>query len=109
MEIDHIQTQEDISQPYWTEELTPPDDLALILDNDVQYTRQFIRNLRFHQPISAIALNATSGISVKKSLIIDERKTISAIMDEVKYMLDYKVGHYVHHHMLTYDQRKNIF
>ena len=23
-------------------------------------------------------------------------------------MLDYKVGHYVHQHMLTYDQRKNI-
>ena len=29
-------------------------------------------------------------------------------MDEVKNMLDYKVGHYVHQHMLTYDQRKNI-
>lgn len=29
-------------------------------------------------------------------------------MDEVKNMLDYKVGHYVHQHTLTYDQRKNI-
>jgi hypothetical protein len=108
VEIDPIQTQEDISQPYWTEELTPSDDRTLTLDDDVPYTRQSIRNLRFHQPVAAIALKVTSGISVKKSLIIDERKTISAIMDEVKNMLDYKVGHYVHQHTLTYDQRKNI-
>ena len=29
-------------------------------------------------------------------------------MDEVKNMLDYKVGHYVHHQDLTYEQRHNI-
>ena len=72
VDIDPIQGQEDISQPYWTEELTPSDDQTLTLDDDVPYTRQSIRNLRFHQPVAAIALKTASGISVKKSLIIDE-------------------------------------
>ena len=39
---------------------------------------------------------------------MDERKTIAAIMDEVKNMLDYKVGHYVHQKDLTYQQNHNI-
>jgi len=30
--------------------------------------------------------------SVKKALLINEKKTISAIMDEIKNMLDYKTG-----------------
>ena len=53
-------------------------------------------------------MKAASGISVKKSLQIDERRTISAIMDEVKNMLDYKVGHYVRQNDLTYVQKQNI-
>jgi len=36
------------------------------------------------QTIPAVAIKAVSGISVKKSLEIDNRQTISAIMDEVK-------------------------
>ena len=39
---------------------------------------------------------------------MDERKTIAAIMDEVKNMLDYKVGHSVHQINLTYQQNHNI-
>jgi len=38
---------------------------------------------------------------------LDERKTVNAI-NEVKNMLDYKVGHYVHITNLTHDQHKNI-
>jgi len=53
-------------------------------------------------------MKAVSGISVKKSLQIDEQRTISAIMDEVKNMLDYKVGHYVRQDDLTYVQKQNI-
>ena len=69
--------------------------------NYLSYTRQFIRNLKFHQPVAAVVLKASSAISVKKALLVDERKTIAAIMDEVKNMLDYKVGHYVHQKDLT--------
>ena len=53
-------------------------------------------------------MKAVSGISVNKSLEIDERWTISPIMDEVKNMLDYKVRHYVRQVDLTYDQKQNI-
>ena len=35
-------------------------------------------------------------------------KRISAIISEVKNMLDYKVGHYIHPDQLTYEKRKNI-
>ena len=39
---------------------------------------------------------------------MDESKTIAEIMDEVKNMLDYKVGHYVNQKDLTYQQNHNI-
>ena len=39
---------------------------------------------------------------------MDERKTMAAIMDEVKNKLDYKVGHYVHQKDLTFQQNHNI-
>ena len=32
---------------------------------------------------------------LKKPVLINEKKTISDIMDEIKNMLDYKVGHYI--------------
>jgi hypothetical protein len=67
----------------------------LTLPDDVPYLRRSIRQLRYHQPIDAVALKTSSGISVKKALLINEKKAITAIMDEVKNMLDYKVGHYV--------------
>ena len=78
----------------WIKQPTQKEDISLTLDDDIPYTRDSIRNLRFHQPVQVIAMKAVSGISVKKSLEIDERRTISVIMDEVKNMLDYKVGHY---------------
>ena len=84
-----------------------PDNL-LIVSEDVPYLRRSTRNLRFHQPIDATVLKATSGISVQRALQINEKKTITAVMNEVKNMLDYKVGHYVHQFDLTYDQKKNI-
>jgi hypothetical protein len=84
-----------------------PDNL-LIVSEDVPYLRRSTRNLRFHQPIDATVLKATSGISVQRALQINEKKTITAVMNEVKNMLDYKVGHYVHQSDLTYDQKKNI-
>ena len=74
---------------YWQQ---PIDDDLLTISEDIPYLRQSTRNLRFHHPVDAVALKATSGISVKKSLQVDERKTITAIMDEIKNMLDYKVG-----------------
>jgi len=49
-----------------------------------------------------------SGISVKNALQVDERKTIAAIIDEVKNMFDYKAGHCVHQIDLTYEQSHNI-
>jgi len=82
------------------EESKLPDKL-LPLDNDVPYTRQSIRNLKFHQPIEAVVLKASSGISVKKALQVDKSKPIASILREVKNMLNYKVGHYVHQKDLT--------
>ena len=43
----------------------------------------------------AKVLKATSSICVKQIPIINEKKVILAIMDEVKNMLDYEVGHYI--------------
>ena len=54
------------------------------------------------------SMTAVSGISVKKSLEIYNRRAISAIMDEVINMLDYRAGQYVRQVYLTYDQKKNI-
>ena len=55
----------------------------------------FVRNLRYHQLIDAKVLKGTSGIGVKQALLINEKKAVLAIMDEVKNMLDDKVGHYI--------------
>ena len=53
----------------------------------IPYTRQSTHNLKFHQPIEAVALKASSGISVKKALLVNERKIIAAMTDEVnKYV-----------------------
>ena len=71
------------------------------------YLKQSTRNLRFHQPLEVVALKATSGINVKASLQI-ERKIITAIMNEIKNILDYKVGHYVDYHDITYEQKQNV-
>ena len=105
---DPITSQDTMNEPYWEAEDTSSQEKLLTLENDVPYTRQSIRNLKFHQPVAAVVLKASSGISVKKALLVDERKTIAAIMDEVKNMLDYKVGHYVHQKDLTYQQNHNI-
>jgi hypothetical protein len=40
-----------------------------------------------HQPIDAKVLKATSGISVRQALQINEKKAILSIMDEVKNIL----------------------
>jgi len=85
---DPITSQDTMNEPYWEEEDTSSQEKLLTLENDVPYTRQSIRNLKFHQPVAAVVLKASSGISVKKALLVDERKTIAAIMDEVKNMLD---------------------
>jgi len=53
------------------------------------YIQQSTQNLRFHQSVEAVALNATSDISVNKAIQIDERKTMTAIMNN--NMLDYEV------------------
>ena len=58
----------------------------LTTSDDIPYLRKSIGNLRFR----------------------DERKTITAIMDDIKNMLDYKVGHYVHYHDITYEQKQNV-
>ena len=65
------------------------------LPDDVPYLRHSIHNLRYHQPIDAKVLKATSGISVNQALQINGKKAMLAIMDEVKNMLDYKFGHYI--------------
>ena len=59
------------------------------------FTSDNRHEIRFHQPVEVVALKATSGISVKASIQIDERKTRKTIMNEIKNMLDYEVGHYV--------------
>ena len=51
----------------------------------------------------------TSGISVKQALIINEKKTISAIMKEMKYMLDYKVGHYIKYEDISQSNKKTFY
>jgi hypothetical protein len=90
---------QDIEDPYWYDPDTQDEDnntnTLLTLPDDIPYLRRSIRNLRYHQPIDAKVLKTTSGISVKQALLINEKKTISAIMDEIKNMLDYKVGHYI--------------
>ena len=90
---------------YWQQ---PIDDKMLTISDDVPYLRQSTRNLRFHHPVDAVVLKATSGTIVKKSLQVDERKTIKAIMDEIKNMLDYKVGHYVHYNDITSANKQNV-
>ena len=56
----------------------------LLFQTDIPYLRRSIRNLRYHEPVEAKVLKATSGISVKQALIINEKKTTPAIMDETK-------------------------
>ena len=46
--------------------------------------------------------------SVSNALLLNTMKIVSSIISEVKNMLDYKVGHYIHPNELTYEQRKNI-
>ena len=53
-------------------------------------------------------MKITSGISVKQALIINEKKTISAIMDEMKNMLDYKVEHYIIYEEISQSNKKKI-
>ena len=56
----------------------------------------------------AKVLKATSGISVKQSLIIIEKKKILAIMDEVNNMLDFKFGQYIKYEDIPPTHKKNI-
>ena len=84
------------------------EDITLALDEDIPYTRRSVRNLQFHQPVQVIVLKAVFGISVKKSLEIDECRTISAVMHDVKNMIDYRVSHHVRQVDVTYDHKKNI-
>ena len=56
-------SQDTINEPYWEEESPSPDKL-LTLETDDPYTRQSICNLKFHQPIEAVVLTASSGIGV---------------------------------------------
>jgi hypothetical protein len=99
---------QDIDDNQYEYEYKSSEDNLLTIADDVPYLRRSVRNLRYHQPVEVTALKAASGISVKRSLEIDEKKTIAAIMSEVKNMFDYKVGHYVHQQDLTYTQKKNI-
>ena len=48
-------------------------------------------------------LNAPAGISVKKSLETNVRRSITAKINE---MLDGKVGHYVHRKDIIYEQKR---
>jgi hypothetical protein len=93
-EIDPTTTQVSVDEPQWIEQMTPKEDKILTVDN-IPYTHK-------KRPIPpAGPMTSVSGISVKKSL---ERRTISAIMDEVKNVLDFKVDHYTRQVDLTYDE-----
>jgi hypothetical protein len=102
----------DIKDPYWydinDQEDVEDKNILETLPDDVPYLRRSIRNLRYHQPIDAKVLKATSGISVKQALQINEKKAILSIMDEVKNMLDYKVGHYIKYEDIPPTYKKNI-
>ena len=64
---DPTTSQQTINEPHWEAESQLLDKL-LNLETDVSNTLQSIRNLKYHQPIEAVVLNASSGISVKKAL-----------------------------------------
>ena len=86
-EFPEVSTLEDIEDPYWydinNQEDVEDKNTLITLPDDVPYLRRSIRNLRYHQPIDAKVLKATSGVSVKQALLINEKKAILAIMDEV--------------------------
>jgi hypothetical protein len=71
-----LSTLEDIEDPYWydihDQEDVEDKNTLETLPYDVPYLRLSIRNLRYHQPIDAKVLKATSGISVKQALQINE-------------------------------------
>ena len=86
-------TLEDTEDLYWykddTEDETKQESTLQTLPDYIPHLRRSIRNLRYHEPLNAKVLEATSDINVKQALQINEKKTILAIMDEVKNMLDY--------------------
>ena len=71
--------------------------IFLASDNPLEIT--------FYHPVDAVVLKATCDISVRKSLQVDERKTITVIIDEIKNML---VGHYVHYNDITSANKQNV-
>ena len=101
---------QDIEDPYWYDPDTKDEEnntnTLLSLPGDIPYLRRSIRNLVYHQPIDAKVLKTTSGISVKQALPKNEKKTISAIMDEIKNMLDYKVGRYIKYDDISQSNKK---
>ena len=60
------------------------------------------------KPVDAEVMKTTSGISVKQALIVNEKKTMSAIMDEIKNMFDYKVGHYIKYEDVFQSNKNNV-
>jgi hypothetical protein len=60
-----------------TRVLTPSNhDQLLPLPDDTPYLRRSVRNLRFHQPVDVRVLKVSSGISVKRSLLLNEKKQL---------------------------------
>jgi len=74
---------------------------------NIPYLRRSIRNLRYHQPVVKV-MTIASGIRVEQPYITNKKKTISAIMDEIKNELDYKVGHYIKYEDISQSNKKNI-
>ena len=64
------------------------DESLLTIPDDNPYLRRSVRNLRYHQSVDIRVLKVSSGISIKRALQLDERKTVNAIVHEVKNMLD---------------------
>jgi hypothetical protein len=63
---------------YWQQ---PIDDELLTISDEVPYLRQSIRNLRFHYPVDAVILKATSCITVKNPF-----KSTSARLSQQSWM-----------------------
>ena len=78
----------------------------LIFPDNIPYLRRFIRNLRYHEPLDAKILKATSGISIKQALQINEKKDYTGYHGRSeKYMLNYKVGLYTKYEDISLNKR----
>ena len=75
-----------LEYPYWyntdTQDEENDKNNILTLPDDVSHLRDPIWNLRDHESVDAKVLNTASCISVEQALLVNEKKTISAIMDK---------------------------